>query len=148
MQVILNAVKQHGDEALWSFTKKFDGVELKNFSVTEAEILTASESIPENLKKAITQAIKNIEHFHKVQLKDAEVIHTMEGVECWRKTVGIEKVGLYVPGGTAPLFSTVLMLAIPAQLAGCKEIILCNRLTGAGRDDWIRSWEITTASRL
>lgn len=126
VQVILNAVKQHGDEALWSFTKKFDGVELKNFSVTEAEILTASESIPENLKKAITQAIKNIEHFHKVQLKDAEVIQTMEGVECWRKTVGIEKVGLYVPGGTAPLFSTVLMLAIPAQLAGCKEIILCT----------------------
>lgn len=126
VQVILNAVKQHGDEALWSFTKKFDGVELKNFSVTEAEILTASESIPENLKKAITQAIKNIERFHKVQLKDAEVIQTMEGVECWRKTVGIEKVGLYVPGGTAPLFSTVLMLAIPAQLAGCKEIILCT----------------------
>ena len=126
VQVILNAVKQNGDEALWSFTKKFDGVELKNFSVTEAEILTASESIPENLKKAITQAIKNIEHFHKVQLKDAEVIQTMEGVECWRKTVGIEKVGLYVPGGTAPLFSTVLMLAIPAQLAGCKEIILCT----------------------
>lgn len=126
VQVILNAVKQHGDEALWSFTKKFDGVELKNFSVTEAEILTASESIPENLKKAITQAIKNIERFHKAQLKDAEVIQTMEGVECWRKTVGIEKVGLYVPGGTAPLFSTVLMLAIPAQLAGCKEIILCT----------------------
>lgn len=126
VQVILNAVKQHGDEALWSFTKKFDGVELKNFSVTEAEILTASESIPENLKKAITQAIKNIERFHKAQLKDAEIIQTMEGVECWRKTVGIEKVGLYVPGGTAPLFSTVLMLAIPAQLAGCKEIILCT----------------------
>lgn len=126
VQTILNAVKQHGDEALKSFTKKFDGVELENFLVTDDEIKNAESKISVELKNAIKQAKENIEKFHEGQLRNAEVIETMPGVQCWRKAVGIEKVGLYIPGGTAPLFSTVLMLAIPAKLAGCKEIILCS----------------------
>jgi len=126
VQQILNAVKQHGDEAVGSFTKKFDGVELGNFLVSEAEIKEACDDLSTELKKAISQAQLNIEKFHRSQLSQLEIIETMPGVQCWRKNVGIEKVGLYIPGGTAPLFSTVLMLAIPAKLAGCKEIILCT----------------------
>lgn len=126
VQQILNAVKQHGDEAVRSFTKKFDGVELANFLVSEDEIKQACDNLSAELKKAITQAQLNIEKFHRTQLSRADIIETMPGVQCWRKNIGIEKVGLYVPGGTAPLFSTVLMLAIPAKLAGCKEIILCT----------------------
>jgi len=131
VQAILNAVKQHGDEALWSFTKKFDGVELKSFSVSDEELNEASNNVSEELKTAIHQAKENIEVFHKKQLKQEEVIETMPGIQCWRRSIGIEKVGLYIPGGTAPLFSTVLMLGIPAGIAGCKEVILC---TPAGKD--------------
>ena len=126
VQQILNAVKQHGDEAVGSFTRKFDGVELESFLVSAEEIKQASDNLPADLKKAIAQAQLNIEKFHRTQLSRADIIETMPGVQCWRKNVGIEKVGLYVPGGTAPLFSTVLMLAIPAKLAGCKEIVLCT----------------------
>jgi histidinol dehydrogenase len=126
VQQILNAVKQHGDEAIRSFTKKFDGVELEDFFVTEEEVKKACDNLPAELKKAISQAQLNIEKFHRSQLPNLEIIETMPGVQCWRKSAGIEKVGLYIPGGTAPLFSTVLMLTIPAKLAGCKEIILCN----------------------
>ena len=126
VQTILSAVKQHGDEALRSFTKKFDGVELESFQVTDQEIKTAEQEISSELKDAIRQAAENIEKFHRAQLSKTEIIETMPGVQCWRKSLGIEKVGLYIPGGTAPLFSTVLMLAIPAKLAGCKEIILCS----------------------
>jgi histidinol dehydrogenase len=126
VQQILNAVKQHGDEAVRSLTKKFDGVELENFQISEQEIAEAVGKLSKELKDAIRQAQLNIEKFHRSQLSSIETIETMEGVQCWRKNVGIEKVGLYVPGGTAPLFSTVLMLAIPAKLAGCKEIILCT----------------------
>ena len=133
VQQILNAVKQHGDEAVRSFTKKFDGVESEIFLVTEEEIKQASDNLSANLKKAITQAQSNIEKFHRMQLSTADIIETMPGVQCWRKNVGIEKVGLYVPGGTAPLFSTVLMLAIPAKLAGCKEIILCTPCNKEGQ---------------
>ena len=133
VQQILNAVKQHGDEAVRSFTKKFDGVESEIFFVTEEEIKQASDNLSANLKKAITQAQSNIEKFHRMQLSTADIIETMPGVQCWRKNVGIEKVGLYVPGGTAPLFSTVLMLAIPAKLAGCKEIILCTPCNKEGQ---------------
>src|SRR5215211_8969558 len=126
VQTILNAVKQHRDEAVWSFTKKFDGVELKNFTVSADEIDRAPSFIPEELKKAIQQAGANITTFHRAQLSNREPVETMAGIQCWQKNIPIEKVGLYVPGGTAPLFSTVLMLGIPAKLAACKEIILCT----------------------
>src|SRR5215204_1087009 len=126
VQMILNAVKQHSDEAIWSFTKKFDGVELKNFTVSGEEISQASMQISKELKKAIQNAKENIEVFHKAQLQKTAIIDTMRGVQCWRKSIAIEKIGLYVPGGTAPLFSTVLMLGVPAMIAGCKEITLCT----------------------
>ena len=133
VQQILNAVKQHGDEAVRSLTKKFDGVELENFQVSDDEIKQACDKLSSELKTAIQQAQLNIEKFHRSQLPETEIIETMPGVQCWRKNVGIEKVGLYVPGGTAPLFSTVLMLAIPAKLAGCKEIILCTPCNKEGK---------------
>lgn len=133
VQQILNAVKQHGDEAIRSFTKKFDGVELESFQVSEKEIEEAKNNLSDELKNAIRQAQLNIEKFHRSQLSSVEIIETMNGVQCWRKNVGIEKIGLYVPGGTAPLFSTVLMLAIPAKLAGCKEIVLCTPCNKEGR---------------
>ncbi|HEX2608157.1 MAG TPA: histidinol dehydrogenase [Flavisolibacter sp.] len=126
VQLILNAVKEHGDEAIWSFTKKFDGVELKTFSVSETEIDEAEGQLSETLKQAILTAKENIETFHRAQVQSPEFIETMPGIRCWRKSVGIDRVGLYIPGGSAPLFSTVLMLAVPAVLAGCKEIILCT----------------------
>lgn len=133
VQQILNAVKQHGDEAVRSFTKKFDGVDLENFEVSEEEIKQACDRLPSELKSAIQQAQLNIEKFHRSQLSEIEIIETMPGIQCWRKNVGIEKVGLYVPGGTAPLFSTVLMLTIPAKLAGCKEIVLCTPCNREGQ---------------
>ncbi len=123
---ILEEVKLKGDVSIRNFTKKFDGIDLENFKVSAEEIAKAEQLIPEELKKAIQQAKKNIETFHQAQLTDINIIETMPDVVCWRKNVGIEKVGLYIPGGTAPLFSTVLMLGIPAKLAGCKEIILCT----------------------
>lgn len=126
VQDILTAVKEEGDEAVKRLTLQYDGVTLTQLQVTEAEILSAIEKVPETLKQAIHQARKNIEVFHQAQLQPPVVIETMPGVQCWRKGVGIDRVGLYIPGGTAPLFSTVLMLGIPAILAGCKEIILCT----------------------
>lgn len=133
VQQILNAVKQHGDEAIRSFTKKFDGVELESFQVSENEIKQACDKLSSELKSAIEQAQLNIEKFHRSQLSQIDIVETMPGVQCWRKNVGVEKVGLYVPGGTAPLFSTVLMLAIPAKLAGCKEIVLCTPCNREGQ---------------
>ena len=129
VQTIVEEVKQRGDAAVRAFTKQFDKVELKHFAVSAAEIGTAESHLSQELKTAIQQAQKNIELFHKAQLTKREKIETMPGVTCWRKTVGIEKVGIYIPGGTAPLFSSVLMLGIPARLAGCKEIILCTPST-------------------
>jgi histidinol dehydrogenase len=126
VQQILNAVKQHGDEAVRSFSKKFDGVEPESFLVGKKEIIEAENKLSIEVRNAIQQAGLNIEKFHRSQLASFEVIETMPGVHCWRKNIGIEKVGLYIPGGTAPLFSTVLMLGIPAKLAGCKEVILCT----------------------
>ena len=131
VQTILNAVKQHGDEAVLSFTKKFDGVELQETEVNTNELRDAGQKISTSLKAAILQAKANIEKFHLAQQVQESVVETMPGIACWRKSIGIEKVGLYIPGGTAPLFSTVLMLGIPAKLAGCREIILC---TPAGKD--------------
>lgn len=132
VQMILNAVKQHGDEAVFSLTKKFDGFEADDLKVTEAEFRQAEDLVPDALKEAIQQARQNIEAFHLRQIRSVEKIETMPGVQCWRKSVGIERVGLYVPGGTAPLFSTVLMLGIPAIIAGCKEIVLCTPANARG----------------
>jgi histidinol dehydrogenase len=123
---VLDEVKQRGDEAVQQYTKQFDGVELNAVKAATDEFAEAANLLTTALKDAIQLAAKNIEAFHNKQLSAVEIIETMPGVKCWRKSVGIEKVGLYIPGGTAPLFSTILMLGIPAKLAGCKEIILCS----------------------
>lgn len=123
---VFEDIKKDGDKALKSYTAKFDGAELDNLLVSEQEFAEATASTPDNLKAAIDNAAQNIYKFHKVQETEEEKIETQPGVECWRKVTPIEKVGLYIPGGTAPLFSTVLMLAIPAKIAGCKEIVLCT----------------------
>ncbi|MDH7461618.1 histidinol dehydrogenase [Chitinophagaceae bacterium 26-R-25] len=123
---VLDEVKQRGDEAVQQYTKQFDGVELKSIKAEANEFAEATNLLTAELKEAIQLAAKNIEAFHSKQLSAVEIIETMPGVQCWRKSVGIEKVGLYIPGGTAPLFSTILMLGIPAKLAGCREIILCS----------------------
>ena len=123
---VLQEIKLHGDVALKKFTQLFDGVEVNTFTVTEEEIQDAENLVSDELKEAIKSAYTNIHTFHQKQMAAVEVIETMPGVQCWRKSVAIEKVGLYIPGGTAPLFSTVLMLAVPAQIAGCAETILCS----------------------
>lgn len=126
VQEILARVKEGGDLAVRQLTKTFTGASPACFAVSREEINAAAAMLSEELKTAIGQAMKNIEAFHQKQASGIDVIETMPGIQCWRKSVGIEKVGLYIPGGTAPLFSTVLMLAIPARLAGCQEIILCS----------------------
>ena len=126
VKTVLNDVKLKGDTAVKKFIQEFDGVSLNDFRVNEKEIGEAAVLLSNELKQAIQQAAKNITTFHQKQISNVEVIETMPGVKCWRKSIGIEKVGLYIPGGTAPLFSTILMLGIPAQIAGCKEIILCS----------------------
>lgn len=123
---ILQQVKENGDEALKRFSTIYDKVTVNDLLVSEAEISEAEKKISDELKEAINIARQNIELFHKKQISAVEKVETMPGVVCWRKSVAIEKVGLYIPGGTAPLFSTILMLAIPAKIAGCKEIILCT----------------------
>ncbi|MCF8299774.1 MAG: histidinol dehydrogenase [Haliscomenobacter sp.] len=123
---ILAAVKEKGDQAIIDFNTRFDGFTSASFEVTEEEIKEAVLSLPENLKNAIQSAAANITAFHEMQKVDQEPVETMPGVLCWRKSLPIEKVGLYIPGGTAPLFSSVLMLGIPAKIAGCSEIILCS----------------------
>ncbi|HVX27720.1 MAG TPA: histidinol dehydrogenase [Parafilimonas sp.] len=125
VQSIINDVKATGDEALKKYTKQFDGVELNDFKVQDEE-WKAAEAIDEKLKAAIRTAIKNVNTFHQSQKEDVKKIETMPGITCWRKSIPIEKVGLYIPGGTAPLFSTLIMLAVPAKIAGCKEIIVCT----------------------
>lgn len=123
---ILERVKKKGDKAVRKFTEEFDGILLKKLQVKENEINEATNRISEELKQAILLAKKNIETFHKTQIAEEKIVETMPGIQCWRRSVAIEKVGLYIPGGTAPLFSTILMLGIPASMAGCKEIILCS----------------------
>ena len=123
---ILKDVKLNGDAALRKYALGFDKVELKNLAVSEQELIDAAAACPEELKQAIQQAKSNIELFHASQKEETKIVETGPGVKCWRKSVAIEKVGLYIPGGTAPLFSTVLMLGIPARLAGCKHITLCT----------------------
>lgn len=126
VEEIFLKVKSEGDSALKEFSAKFDQVNLENLAVSQQEIDGAENQIADELKKAISQAKENIYQFHFAQKEKSEEIETTEGVFCWRESRAIEKVGLYVPGGTAPLFSTVLMLAVPAQIAGCQEIILCT----------------------
>lgn len=126
VQVILDAVKTQGDEALRTFAKKFDGIDLTSLEISQDVIAQAAHQLDSNLKEAIGKAYQNIRQFHESQKQPVEKIETTPGVTCWRKSVGIEKVGIYIPGGSAPLFSTVLMLAVPAALAGCEEIILCT----------------------
>lgn len=123
---IIGSVRKSGDDALSAYSLQFDELKIENFLVTKEEIEQAESKISQELKDAILLAKSNIEKFHVSQLEASKVIETSLGVNCWRKSVGIEKVGLYIPGGTAPLFSTILMLGIPAQIAGCKEVILCS----------------------
>jgi len=123
---VLNDVRMNGDEAVLEYELKFDKVNLKSLAVSDIEISEADSLISEELKTAIKTAKHNIDIFHSSQIFESKKIETMQGVTCWQKAVPIEKVGLYVPGGTAPLFSTVLMLAVPAKIAGCKEIVLCT----------------------
>ncbi|KQS28163.1 histidinol dehydrogenase [Dyadobacter sp. Leaf189] len=123
---ILEKVKQEGDQAIRDLTLQFDKVVLEEIAFSGEAIASAASQLDEPLKAAIAQAYANIYKFHEVQLQAPQKIETMPGVFCWRKSVGIEKVGIYIPGGSAPLFSTVLMLGIPAKIAGCKEIILCT----------------------
>ena len=140
---ILRKVKENGDRAVRKFTSEFDGVKLKKLQVTEKEIKTAAALLPDELKAAIRLAKENIERFHQSQREAITVTETMPGIRCWRQSLPIEKAGLYIPGGTAPLFSTVLMLAVPASLAGCKEIILC---TPPGKDGSVHPAILFTAA--
>ena len=123
---ILKSVRRRGDKALLRFAFEYDHAELKSLVVTEEEVDAAEKMVSDDLKAAIHQAVKNISKFHEAQVQKELRMDTMKGVTCYRRSVPIERVGLYVPGGTAPLFSTVLMLGIPAKIAGCPEIVLCT----------------------
>lgn len=123
---ILSLVRENGDAALREFSLKFDGYAASDFRVSNAEIAAALPLVSDSLKTAIAQAAANIRLFHQSQQESSRMVETMPGVICWRKSVPVTSVGLYIPGGTAPLFSSILMLAIPAQLAGCREIIICT----------------------
>ena len=123
---VLQDVKQRGDAAVMEYEERFDKVQLDDLVVAEDEMLEAEKLVSEELKAAIRLAHQNIERFHVAQRFEGEHIKVTEGVECWQKSVAIERVGLYIPVGTAPLFSTVLMLATPAKIAGCKDIVLCT----------------------
>ena len=126
VNTVFDQIQKLGDEAVINYTEQFDGVLLSSLKVTEKEFQDAEVQVPSELKDAIAKAAKNIQEFHETQIPKDESLETTPGVHCWRKAQPIEKVGLYIPGGTAPLFSTVLMLAIPAKIAGCKEIVLCS----------------------
>lgn len=123
---ILSDIRERGDAAVFEYEEMFDKVKLNSLAVSQSEIDEADKLVSDELKNAIRIAKANIEKFHSSQLFETKKIETIKGVTCWQKSVAIEKVGLYIPGGTAPLFSTVLMLALPARIAGCKEIVLCS----------------------
>jgi histidinol dehydrogenase len=142
---IIKCVKSDTDKAIFTFSEKFDGVSLTNLKVSHKEILESAGQVPDELKRAIETAKTNIENFHSAQCITEPVVETFKGVRCWRKSVAIESVGLYIPGGSAPLFSTVLMLGIPAKLAGCKEIIIC---TPPGSDGKVSPLILFTAQLL
>ena len=133
---VIDRVKEEGDRAVLDYEEKFDKVVLSSLAVSEEEQQEAENLVSEDLKAAIRLAKQNIETFHAAQRFEGKKVQTQPGVTCWQKAVAIEKVGLYIPGGTAPLFSTVLMLAVPAKIAGCKELVLC---TPPGRDGKVHS---------
>ena len=141
---VFKDVSINGDKAIKTYTEKFDGIHLENHVVSMDEIEAAVKSVPEKLKNAIKKAKVNIEAFHNIQKTPKVEVETTAGVSCWQEKRPIQKVGLYIPGGTAPLFSTVLMLAIPAQIAGCKEIVLCSPPNKSGQ----LAPEILFAARL
>lgn len=145
---VIDRVKEEGDRAVLDYEEKFDKVVLASLAVSEEEQQEAENLVSEDLKAAIRLAKQNIETFHAAQRFEGKKVQTQPGVTCWQKAVAIEKVGLYIPGGTAPLFSTVLMLAVPARIAGCKEIVLC---TPPGRDGKVhplcclpQKWQVST----
>ena len=142
---ILKRVKSESDRAVNYFSEKFDGVRPENLKVGPDEILESEKQIPRELKNAISIAKNNIERFHAAQLLAEPVIETFKGIKCWRKSIAIEKVGLYIPGGSAPLFSTLLMLAVPAKVAGCKEIVVC---TPPGKDGKVSPLILYTAQLI
>lgn len=126
VEKVMEKVRSEGDAAVREYTRLFDKADIKELRITEKEYLEAERSVKPELKEAIALAVKNIETFHSSQQTSIRKITTAPGVTCWQKSVAIDKVGLYIPGGTAPLFSTVLMLAVPALIAGCREIIMCS----------------------
>ena len=130
---VLNRVKKSGDDALREFTLQYDKIQVGELRVSQAEITDAEKSLSTSLKDAIRTAAANIEKFHAAQRRDILKVETTTGVTCWRKGVAIDKVGIYIPGGSAPLFSTVLMLGVPAKLAGCREVVLCSPPDKSGK---------------
>ena len=126
VKTVFNAVEKEGEQAVKNYTLEFDKVEIQNIVVSKQEIVQAVDRVPNELKVAIKRAKENIMRFHEAQITAPVEVETQPGVSCWQKKLPIEKVGLYIPGGSAPLFSTVLMLAIPAKVAGCQEIVLCS----------------------
>jgi histidinol dehydrogenase len=133
VEKVLSDVQKNGDKAVRNYTAKFDKITLESFEVTSDEMVEAENLVSKQLKQAIEMARRNIWKFHVEQQQDLPEIQTSPGVLCWQKAVAIDKVGLYVPGGTAPLFSTVLMLGIPASIAECKEIVLCTPPNAEGK---------------
>ena len=133
VEEVYQSVRKNGDKSLIEFTEIFDKVKLKNLRISEVELNRAEKNISSELKSAIALAAKNISKFHKAQKQSIQKIETTKGVVCWREARAIERIGIYIPGGSAPLFSTVLMLGIPAKLAGCKEIILCSPPDKSGK---------------
>ncbi|HMJ68073.1 MAG TPA: histidinol dehydrogenase [Cyclobacteriaceae bacterium] len=142
---IINRVKTSGDDALKELALRYENVKLESLEVSKAEIEAATAAVPEDLKQAIGIAASNIRTFHESQRRDFQKVETTPGVTCWRKAVAIDRAGIYIPGGTAPLFSTVLMLAVPAMIAGCREVILCSPPDKSGN---ISSAIIYAASRV
>lgn len=133
ISIVFDEIKAMGDRAVKKNTLRFDKIELDGFRIEESEILEADNAVPRNLKSAIEIASNNIEKFHMAQREEVRMVETSPGVTCWRESKPIERVGIYVPGGSAPLFSTVLMLAIPARIAGCKEIVMCSPPANNGK---------------
>ena len=123
---IIQDVKKGGDGAVKKYTKRFDGIALKSAAIKKKDFIVAEKMLSYDLITAIKDASENINKFHQVQKENISVVETTKGVHCWRKSIPIERVGIYIPGGSAPLFSSILMLAIPARVAGCKEIVLCT----------------------
>ena len=130
---VFEQIRTRGDDAIFEYTNEFDKVQIHKLQVDKKEILNGVNNVPKDLKNAIQKAKNNIEKFHKAQITKTVKVETQPGVSCWQKKKPIEKVGLYIPGGSAPLFSTILMLAIPAQIAGCNDIILCSPPDSQGK---------------